>query len=145
MYKLQKVGLKHIYGKLKHIGMYWVQVFDIRNGGGERKYTLLSKVIKSCLSLQNSSASVERSISDNKNTLRPERISLLDESLMGLRQIKEQAHKRAGAKNGSNLNTEIMTEMKVVHSNYINLKKEEEAERLLRKPRKKKSWKKEEK
>ena len=95
--------------------------------------------------MQNSSASVERSISDNKNTLRPERISLLDESLMGLRQIKEQAHKRAGAKNVSNLNTEIITEMKVAHSNYINLKKEEEAERLLRKPRKKKSWKKEKK
>ena len=74
--------------------MYWVKVFHIRNGGGERKYTLLSKVTKSCHSIQNSSASVDRSISDNENTLIPERSSVLDESLMELSRIKEQAHKR---------------------------------------------------
>ena len=78
--------------------MYWVKVFDVRNGGGERKYALFSKVIKSCLSLQNSSASVERSISDNKNTLRFERKSLLDKSLMELRRIKEHARKRTEAR-----------------------------------------------
>ena len=116
--------------------MYWVKVFDIRNGGGERKYTLLSKVIKICHSLQNSSVSVERSIADNKNTLRPERNSLLDETLMGLSRIKEQAHKRTRAENVSTLIKGIIKEMKVVHSNYINRKKEEEAERLLSKARK---------
>ena len=65
--------------------MYWAKVFDIQNAAGERKYTLLWKVVKSCLSLQNSNASVDRSLSHNKNTLRPERNNLSDESLMGLR------------------------------------------------------------
>ena len=116
--------------------MYWVKVFDVRNGGGERKYTLLSKVIKSCHSLQNSSVSVERSVSDNKNTLTPERSSLLDETLMGLSRIKEQSHKRTRAENASTLIKGIIKEKKVVHSNYINRKKKEEAERLLRKARK---------
>ena len=74
--------------------MYWGKVFDIRNVGDERKYTLLSKVIKSCLSLQNSSESVEGSISGNKTILRPERSSLLDESFMGLKRIKEHVRKR---------------------------------------------------
>ena len=46
---------------MKHIDIYWPKVFDIQNAAGERKYTLLSKVVKNCLSLQNSNASVERS------------------------------------------------------------------------------------
>ena len=79
---------------------------------------------------------MERSISDNKNNLITERSSLLDESLMGLSRIKEQAHKRTRAENVSTLIKGIIKEMKVVHSNYINRKKEEEAERSLSKARK---------
>ena len=77
--------------------MFWAKVFDVRNAAGERKYTLLSKVVKSFLPLQNSNASVERSLSDNKNILRPERYNLSDECLMGLRKMKEHALKCTGA------------------------------------------------
>ena len=85
---------------------------------------------------------MERSISDNKNNLITERSSLLDESLMGLSRIKEQAHKHTRAENVSTLIEGIIKEMKVVHSNYINRKNEEEAERLLSKARKKRARKK---
>ena len=132
-------------GKLKGIDMYWAKVFDIGNAAGERKYTLLSKVVKSCLSLQNSNASVERSLSDNKNTLRPERNNLSDERLMGLRQIKEHARKCTGAEHVITVDKGIIKEMQVAHSNYINRKIEEEVERLLREARKKEELEKEEK
>ena len=74
-----KSWLKEKDGKLKCIDIRWAKVVDTRSAGGERKYTLLLKVMKSFLSLKNSNASVERSISENKNNLRPERSSLTDE------------------------------------------------------------------
>ena len=106
--------------------MYWAKVFDIQNAAGERKYTLLSKVVKSCLSLQNSYVSVEESLSDNKNTFRPERNNFSDESLMGLRQMKEHARKCTRAEHVNTLDKGIIKEMQVAHPNYINRKKEEE-------------------
>ena len=111
--------------------MYWAKVFDSRNAGGERKYKLLLKVRKSCLSLPNSNASVERSISENKNNHRPKRSSLSDERLMELRQIKAHACELTGAENVNTLDKRIMKKMQVAHSNYINRKEKEEAEKLL--------------
>ena len=125
--------------------MYWAKVFDIWNAAGERKCTLLSKVVKSCLSLQNWNASLERSPSDNKNTLRPESNNLSDESLIGLRRMKEHAHKCTGAEHVNTLDKGIIKEMQLAHSNYINRKKEEEAEWLLSEARKKEELEKEEK
>ena len=81
--------------------------------------------------MQNSNASVERSLSDNNNTLRPEKINLSDESLMGLRQMKEHARKCSGAEHVNILDRGIVKEMQVAHSKCINMKKEEEAEQLL--------------
>ena len=71
---------------------------------------------------------MERSLSDNKNTLRPESNNLSDESLIGLRRMKEHAHKCTGAEHVNTLDKGIIKEMQLVHSNYINRKKEEEAE-----------------
>ena len=72
--------------------MYSGKIFDIQNTRGVRKYTLLSKVIKNCISYWKTNATVERSLSDKK-TLRPERTSLSAQSWMGLRQMKEHASK----------------------------------------------------
>ena len=95
--------------------MYWAKVFDIGSAAGERKYIRLLKVVKSCLSLQKSNANMERSVSDNKNTLRLERNNLSDESLMGLRQMKEHACKCAGAEQVNTLDKGIIKEMQVAH------------------------------
>ena len=86
--------------------------------------------VESCkeLSLQNSYASKERSLSDNKSTPRPERNNLLGESLMRLIRMKDHARRCARAKH---VNTWV------AHSNYINTKKEGEAEPLLSEARKK--------
>ena len=42
---------------------------------------------------------MDRSLSGNKNTLRPERSSLSDKSLMGFRWMHEHAHKCTGTEN----------------------------------------------
>ena len=64
-------------------------MFKIKTTSGETKYSQLQKVIKSFLSLQNATAAVERSLSDNKNTLTKEHIGLLPETLIGLGRMKE--------------------------------------------------------
>ena len=64
----------------------------IKSYSGELKYTLLGTLVKSVLSLHHSNAAVERSFSDNKNTLSPERVNLLPETLSGLRRSKGGAH-----------------------------------------------------
>ena len=101
----------------------------------EKESTRYCQFIKSCWSLQNSNANVKRSHSDNNNTLRLERSSFSNESLMGLRQIKDYARKRTGAEDVDTIDKGITKEMLVANSNYINRKKEE-AERLLGKSRK---------
>ena len=98
-------------GKLKRSDMYSAKFFDSQNAGGERKHTLLSKVIKSCLLLQYSNANVERKISDNKNTFRLEISSLSDERLMRLRRIKGHTRKCAGVENVNTLDKGIIKEM----------------------------------
>ena len=60
---------------------------------------MLSKVVKSFLSIPNGNASVERSLSDNKNTLTHERTKLKEETLVALRRSKEFARRRGGAHN----------------------------------------------
>ena len=50
---------------------YWRAVLAIKSYSGEPKYTLLGTLVKSVLSLYLGNVAVERSLSDNKNTLSP--------------------------------------------------------------------------
>ena len=58
---------------------------------------MLPVLVKSILCLQNGNAAVERSLSDNKNTLNSERFNLLPETLVGLRRLKDHVRKAGGA------------------------------------------------
>ena len=73
----------------KHIDKYCANIFNMKNMMGEPKFKLLRLVINSALSLQNGNASVERSLSDNKNTLTKTRTNLRAETLVGLRRAKQ--------------------------------------------------------
>ena len=68
----------------QRVDHYWREVFKIKTTPGETKYNQLQKVVRSVLSLQNANATVEWSLSDNKNMLTKERIGLLPETLIGL-------------------------------------------------------------
>ena len=72
-------------------------MFKIKTTSGETKYNQPQKVVKKVLSLQNVNAAVERSQSDNKNTLTKEPIGL-PEALIGLRQMKEHARYKGGSR-----------------------------------------------
>ena len=48
------------------------------------KYNHFQKVVKSVLSLQNGNATIERSLSENKNMLTKEWAGLLPETFIGL-------------------------------------------------------------
>ena len=61
------------------------------------RYNFFQKVVKSVLSLQNGNATVERSLSDNKNMLTKECAGLLPETFIGLRQMKEYARHKGGS------------------------------------------------
>ena len=61
------------------------------------RYNFFQKVVKSVLSLQNGNATVERSLSDNKNMLTKECAGLLPETSIGLRQMKEYARHKGGS------------------------------------------------
>ena len=103
LYQLEEINDNWISnsetGKPRRVDFYWSKIFEILSSGGEKKYNMLSKVVKSFLSIPNGNASVERSLSDNKNTLTHERTKLKEETLVALRRSKEFARRRGGAHN----------------------------------------------
>ena len=86
-------------GQQKRIDTYWAKVFGIWTETGDLKYSLHSKVVKSSLTMHNGNANVERSISDNKNTLTSGQTNLTKETLEGLRRAKEYARSCGGTHN----------------------------------------------
>jgi len=67
----------------------WASVFQEKNMQGKFKYSVLQKLVKSLLSLAHGNADVERSLSANKRTLTPDRASLGDLTINGLRAVKD--------------------------------------------------------
>ncbi|XP_047132571.1 uncharacterized protein LOC124811258 isoform X3 [Hydra vulgaris] len=115
--------------KLKRVDHYWAKVFESNNEYGKTKYGYLSKVVKSCLTIQNGNASAERSLSDNKNTLTPERVNLNDETLMALRISKEYARSCRGAYNVDALSKDFVQAVQNAHKIYKKRKAEEDEEK----------------
>ena len=85
-------------GKMIRVDEYWQNIFEIRSANSTNaKYPCLRKVVKTLLSLPNGNADVERSLSDNKNTLTAERTNLKEETLVALRRAKAYARDCGGA------------------------------------------------
>ena len=75
---------------------YWRNVFKIKSPSGSEKYAVLTCLVKSCLSIHHGNAEVEKCLSDNKNTVTPERTSLSEQAVNGLRRAKDFARKSHG-------------------------------------------------
>ena len=58
---------------LTRVDYYWKAVFEIKSNSGEQKYSKLPALVKAVLAFQNGNAAVERSLSDNKNSVTSER------------------------------------------------------------------------
>ena len=64
-------------------------VFQEKSTQGRFKYSVLEKLVKSLLSLAHGNADVEQSLSANKTTVTPDRASLGDLTINGLRAVKD--------------------------------------------------------
>ena len=107
---------------------YFIKVFELTHSNGFPLFTTLEKLIKSCLSIQNGNAAVERRLSDNKNCLTDTRTNLSEEALIGLR-MKDKARKAGGAEKVNTSREEMVTCMKNAHKVHEEIKKLEKAER----------------
>ena len=79
------------YQDFKRLDFHWSKIFDIKSEVGSKIFELLSKLVEHFFLLYHRNASVERSISDNKNTVTLKRIKLKDSTLSALRKAKEHA------------------------------------------------------
>ena len=73
---------------------FWDKMFRRTDESGDR-FEILPKMVKCALALCHSNADVERSLSVNKRTLTKQNMAMKDETLIGLRVIKD-AIKHAG-------------------------------------------------
>ena len=81
----------------------------------DEQYGLLRKVTKSFSYMHNADASVERSLSDNKNTLSVERTNPNLETLKGLRLAKELVWHSNGAHNIDTLSKDMFLSARNAH------------------------------
>ena len=128
---------------------YWREIFKIKNSSGTQKYTVLPKLVKSVLFLQNANAAVERSLPDNGNTCTKDRVNLMPEILIGLRRMKEYARSKSGSNcivvndkmiegmaSAKRKNYERMLQEKkakeLAQSNLIKMQEKEKKEKMIR-------------
>jgi hypothetical protein len=75
--------------KYQPIDYYWKHIFAMKNSSGGTKYLILSKLVKSILSLSHGNADVERGFSENASLVTDDRSSLSNTSINGLRATKD--------------------------------------------------------
>lgn len=124
--------MEHLITSTTRIGEFWAAVLLMKSKRGELKFQTLSKVVKSVLAIQNGNADVERSLSDNKNTLTYERTKLSDDTLIGLRRMKDHARSCEGAQNVDTNDKEIVKSVQEANSKYKERKRQEEEERRIK-------------
>ena len=73
----------------RRVDHYWADVFQEKSLQGEWKYSVLQNLVKGLLCLAHDSADVERSLSAIKKTVTPERTSLGELTINGLRTVKD--------------------------------------------------------
>ncbi|CAF4482456.1 unnamed protein product [Rotaria sp. Silwood2] len=66
--------------KYRPVDYYWKHIFAMKNSSGGTKFLILSKLVKSILSLSHGNADVERGFSENASLVSDDRssLSLLD-------------------------------------------------------------------
>ena len=112
------------------IDHYWRKVFKLKTLAGDFRYPTLWKLVKSILTLHHGNADVERSLSDNKNTCTKDRVLLKDETLIGLRRMKEYARCAGGAHNAV-VTPEMLAGMKLAKKKNDERIQEEKKEKEI--------------
>ena len=77
------------YNQQERIEKYWNAVFQLQSSDGQLRYKLLPAVIKSALTLGQTNAESEHSLSVNAAIVTRERTLLSENTIIGLRVVKE--------------------------------------------------------
>ena len=77
------------YNQQERIEKYWNAVFQLQSSDGQLRYKLLPAVIKSALTLGQTNAESEHSLSVNAAIVTRERTLLSESTIIGLRVVKE--------------------------------------------------------
>ena len=134
---------KNLTGQDERIYYYWQNVFKLKTLPGAHKYPLLAKLVKSVLSLHHGNSAVERSLSDNENTVTTDRTELLDETVISLRRMTEYARSKGSAHNIIVVKTKKGWRMNGIRRSFLNSKyvrqrkrkgKRGDAEKMLKNP-----------
>ena len=102
---------------------FWNKMFRRTDGSGDR-FKLIPKMVKCALALCHSNADVERSLSVNKRTLTKQNVAMKDETLIGLRVIKD-AIKHAGGITNNKISLDVIKAAERSRSVYHEKKKKE--------------------
>jgi len=133
LYRSETIKEDEMYDKdggLIRIDHYWSHVLSIKSASGELKYPHLRKLVLTCLCLPYGNADVERSLSINKKLLTPERSLLSEESVNGLRFIRDAM---SMYKNISDIHIskDLLSHVRLAHKKYKEKVEAEKSEALL--------------
>ena len=129
------------YNPKERIEVFWNQVFKIQSATGEPRYQLLPIIIKSALTLGQTNADAERSLSANAQLVTHDRASLGEKTIIGLRTLREAVRfcdPIAGRPEQLEISPALKRAVKSAHASYkeqmerekeVKLKKEEEEQR----------------
>jgi hypothetical protein len=118
----------------RRVDEYWKMVFKQKNALGMPKFIILPKFVKAVLCLAHGNAEVERSLSENKRVVTPERSSLSPESINALRSTKDAIRIQvSGQVHKMPLPSGLLQSAKVAHAVYKSRCEEEREKKNLEK------------
>ena len=112
---------------------YWSKVLSMKTRSGEQMFPNLVKVVKGALCLSHGNADCERSLSINKRVLGTDRTLLSEESLNGIRLIKDAVSNAGGKVEEMPFKRQLLTSVRQAHDKYrsrLEEKKKQETAKL---------------
>ena len=85
----QEVEVPQEWKKLKRVDEYWGKILSMVNPMGNKRFPVLSVLVRSALSLAHGNADSERSLSENRKIATSERALLSEKTLVGIRLSKD--------------------------------------------------------
>ena len=111
-----KEGDKVIPRSVDH---YWREVFKLKNTMGEKKYTLLEKVVKATIVLSHRNSDVGRSFSESDHTVTSERNRLSETSINSIRATEDGMKLFDNKPYRVPITTDLKSEARSAHANYV--------------------------
>ena len=100
------------------VDVCWRLNLERRNPLGQLKYATLAKVVKACLVFSQGNSDAERSFSVNKRLVTNERSSLINETIIATRLVKDGIRYHGGSANTVTVNKEMILRTRASNARY---------------------------